>query len=105
MAIDTARFEAQLRARRDELNAKLHKLENALDREPAKDAEDRATEREDDEVMEGLGKSGLAEVRMIDLALVRIENGTYGLCANCGEEIGEKRLALVPHAPLCVKCA
>jgi DnaK suppressor protein len=44
----------------------------------------------------------LAEV---DRALDRLDNGTYGRCANCGESINAERLAAMPAAPHCIKCA
>ncbi len=40
----------------------------------------------------------------IEQALERIENGTYGLCQECGEPIGRERLEAVPHARLCISC-
>jgi DnaK suppressor protein len=40
----------------------------------------------------------------IDEALRRLAEGTYGICADCGVEISEKRLAAVPFARLCVEC-
>jgi len=46
-----------------------------------------------------------ARIMMIDAALKRIEVGDYGYCAECDEEIPEKRLAVDPAAPRCVKCA
>lgn len=42
--------------------------------------------------------------QMIDEALTRLAEGTYGLCAECGVEISEKRLAAVLFAKLCVDC-
>ncbi len=42
--------------------------------------------------------------QMIDEALTRLTDGTYGVCAECGVEISEKRLAAVPFARLCVQC-
>lgn len=42
--------------------------------------------------------------QMIDEALTRLADGTYGICAECGVEISEKRLAAVPFAKLCVEC-
>lgn len=42
--------------------------------------------------------------QMIDEALTRLTEGTYGICAECGVEISEKRLAAVPFAKLCVEC-
>ncbi len=40
----------------------------------------------------------------IDETLRKIEEGTYGVCEECGEEIGEKRLHVLPTATLCVIC-
>jgi DnaK suppressor protein len=37
-------------------------------------------------------------------ALLRIENGTYGVCAICGGEIGAARLAAYPATTLCLEC-
>lgn len=42
---------------------------------------------------------------MIESALERVENGTYGTCLECGGPIPKTRLNAIPHAPLCVKCA
>lgn len=40
----------------------------------------------------------------IDESLRKIEEGSYGICEECGEEIGEKRLKVLPTATLCVIC-
>ncbi len=45
------------------------------------------------------------ELRRIDAALHRIEEGEYGWCVECGEAIGEKRLEIDPAAPRCRACA
>ena len=45
------------------------------------------------------------ELRRIEAALKRWEEGEYGYCAECGEEIAEKRLDLDPATPLCIDCA
>ena len=100
-----ARLRAKLDERKAYLDRQLHSFEEALDEEPSKDAEERATEREGDEVLEGLGNSGLIELRAIEAALERIAQGTYGVCAECGEDILPERLELVPHAALCRNCA
>ena len=41
---------------------------------------------------------------LIKEALDAIESGDYGICAECGEPINEKRLLLMPFALLCVHC-
>jgi len=91
--------------RRTELTADLDEIEDALDDPMPKDWEDRSSERQGDEVLEALGKSDLAELRRIDAALNRIADGTYGTCAQCGDEISEDRLMAVPTAGLCKNCA
>ena len=40
----------------------------------------------------------------IEEALAKIDRGVYGLCQNCGEEIGMKRLEARPVAELCIDC-
>jgi DnaK suppressor protein len=46
-----------------------------------------------------------ARVEAIDAALARIEDGSYGTCASCGEAIPQGRLEFRPHAVGCVGCA
>jgi len=41
---------------------------------------------------------------LIDEALKRIEEGTYGACLQCGKLIPKKRLAALPHSELCIDC-
>jgi len=40
----------------------------------------------------------------IDEAVIKIANGTYGICEECDEEISSKRLAVLPTATLCIDC-
>jgi DnaK suppressor protein len=65
---------------------------------------DHATDMLDREVDESLGENAEQLVREIDLAIGRIDAGTYGTCSRCGQEIPEERLAAVPYAVLCVSC-
>ena len=46
-----------------------------------------------------------AELQRIDQAFRRLEDGEYGYCQDCGEEIAPKRLDIDPSASQCVKCA
>jgi DnaK suppressor protein len=45
-----------------------------------------------------------SRLRLIDEALARLDNGTYGICADCGDEIGLGRLKVLPFAVRCVDC-
>jgi len=102
---DVSQIEERLRIRLRELNERLEKTESELDQPMNADAEDRATERESDEVLEGLGNAGLAEIRMIEAALDRIRDGTFGECVACGEPISDERLDAVPYPARCRNCA
>ena len=46
------------------------------------------------------------ELRLKDIksALEKIENGTYGICENCGKKITEERLLVCPEAKTCLNC-
>jgi len=45
------------------------------------------------------------EFSQLNKALRKLEEGSYGICEACGEEISEQRLAAVFHAIYCIKCA
>lgn len=44
------------------------------------------------------------EIKAINEALARINKGTYGICDNCGELIGMRRLEAMPFVKYCVNC-
>ena len=45
-----------------------------------------------------------AELRLVEAALARIEDGSYGSCLRCEEAIRSNRLSVMPHAAFCVGC-
>ncbi|TNE51993.1 MAG: TraR/DksA family transcriptional regulator, partial [Deltaproteobacteria bacterium] len=48
---------------------------------------------------------GREELEKITLALARMDAGTYGLCNECDDKIGERRLKAMPYTRLCIDCA
>ncbi len=44
------------------------------------------------------------QLQLVEDALERIDDGTYGECITCGENVSEVRLKAVPWAATCVKC-
>lgn len=46
----------------------------------------------------------LLELAQLDAAHQRIENGTYGVCTSCGQDIGYERLKANPAAGRCIRC-
>jgi DnaK suppressor protein len=51
-----------------------------------------------------LQRNALENLRLVEEALVRIDNGTYGRCLSCGRPIGKMRLLAFPRATLCLEC-
>jgi DnaK suppressor protein len=51
-----------------------------------------------------LGDNAEQVLSEIDAALSRIDDRTYGICFNCGNEIPRERLAANPWASLCIEC-
>ncbi len=95
----------ELETRLGELKARIARIEDELEQPLSDSFSEQAVEREDSEVLEDLGAAGVQEVRMIEAALDRVANGTYGTCARCGDPISEERLDVLPQTPLCRDCA
>ncbi|UPL10745.1 TraR/DksA family transcriptional regulator [Microbacterium sufflavum] len=53
----------------------------------------------------GLAEAAAVELQQVDDALARLDAGTYGVCANCGNPIPAGRLEVRPFAEYCVACA
>ena len=95
----------RLELKLEELTQRARKIEDDLRRRPNIDSEERATELENDPVLEELDVSTLQELNDIQAALGRIDAGTYGICTHCGEAIAERRLEALPYTATCVGCA
>ena len=52
----------------------------------------------------GLLENLRQQLAMTETALARFDQGTYGICANCGRPIDPDRLEALPHATLCIDC-
>lgn len=106
--VNTAIYRAKLIELREELTRRLTAIEKDLhhvENKVEKDFAEQATQRENDDVLTSLDVDTKARLREIDNALSRIENGEYGICNTCGEEIDEKRLQAIPYASQCINCA
>jgi DnaK suppressor protein len=56
------------------------------------------------EVLMGLGENERTKLRLVEEALAKIDEGTYGVCERCEEAIPVKRLELLPFTRYCVQC-
>jgi RNA polymerase-binding protein DksA len=113
-AIDTSRFRDLLVEERQRVAAAIQNLhedpQGSLGEETGEDAvydnhlADTATETYDRELDYTLEENSEHVLADIDAALNRIEDGSYGMCTNCGKQIPEERLEARPSATLCIDC-
>ncbi|WP_026223624.1 TraR/DksA family transcriptional regulator [Methylosarcina fibrata] len=92
----------------EDLNDRLARITDDVkhaDEPLAKDSEEKATQTENDEVLDYLGNATRTEIEKIKLAIARIDRGDYGICLSCGEPIAKERLKALPYSNLCIKCA
>ena len=95
----------QLETRLADLLERAEVIEEDLRQPLDADFEEQATDLSDDEALEGVDEVLRNEIQQIRLALLRIENGTYGTCAICGNQIALERLKARPIATRCIDCA
>ncbi len=65
---------------------------------------DIGTDNYERDLMIDLIQNGEEEVRNIDIALEKIEEGNFGVCETCQKKINKTRLIALPHAKLCIEC-
>ena len=91
----------EIRGRQNRVSQDLRHVENPLDTT----MEEQAQELENDQVLEALDGSLREEMERIERALVRLDQGEYGVCETCGRLITLKRLEALPFTTQCVECA
>jgi DnaK suppressor protein len=94
-----------LEQRRTEIQDKLRNLRETLPNEitNVRDAEEQSVHDFVQDVELALMEMKSETLQKIDDALHRLEEGTYGSCADCGREISEARLRALPFASLCIE--
>ena len=104
--MDTDPYKKILLDLKSEVSGRINEIDRDIRHEDlSADWSEQASERENDEVLESLGNSSEQALSMIKFALIRIEEGNYFHCAECGEQIPHARLDLLPFTAHCVKCA
>lgn len=85
------------------LQTELTELEKPEKRHRA-DLEEIASDTHDTDSLCEIMDIEATQIDQIDLALSKIENGTYGICEDCGQEIPLPRLEALPFATQCIVC-
>lgn len=101
------KHEANLLERRNQLLNMVERTEDygrEADREVSQDPADKASNSYTKELLFSQSTTERNTLRLIEEALNRIADGSYGECVNCGEEIQPKRLDAIPWTPHCIRC-
>ena len=88
-----------------ELEGRQQRIGEDLEEPLNPDSSERAIEMEDDASLEGQAEVLTKEIASVKRALARIDDGSYGECVRCGEDIAPARLEARPEAALCINCA
>ena len=102
-----ARFKRILLKEREEIVGEVkqtYESSQEVGQDGIQDIGDEAANIYNKQILLSLNENERMRLQEVDEALDRIENKTYGICEECGEEISEKRLLVLPAATLCVDC-
>lgn len=100
-------FETQLTTQRNALLGLVERTEDygrEADREVSQDPADKASNSYTKELLFSQSTNERNTLRLVEEAMDRLSEGSYGECINCGDEISPKRLEAIPWAPYCIKC-
>ena len=102
-----AKFRSQLESIRSELLGDVEKSnQNIRSGETGQiaDISDDAARTYNLQLEGELGKQEWQRLKKVDMAIKKIEEGEYGVCAQCEEPIPEARLQVVPFTEFCTNC-
>ena len=100
-----AEIRQALEQKKQELTLRLERIHANLRRGYEADSKERAKQLEDNEVVDALGNEAREELQKITAAMIRLDEGEYGICIECGLPINEGRLKVYPYADECIDCA
>ena len=80
------------------------KTEVETPKDEGRDTYDLASDERDREINMILNDRERTKLMAIEDALLRLGEGSYGVCDECGEDIGVGRLKVMPFTRLCVRC-
>jgi DnaK suppressor protein len=100
-------YETKLNEYRNMLLGMVERTEDygrEADRDVSQDPADKASNSYTKELLFSQSTNERNTLKLIEEALERINDGSFGECLNCGEDIQPKRLDAIPWAPYCIKC-
>ena len=106
--VDLDKAKQRLLDLKQEYQTRVYKIQHDMqnpDTDMTQDWDDQAVINEQNDVCKNLLVEAQQNLELVNNALLRIENGTYGICTVSGEEIEPARLEAVPFATTCMKHA
>jgi DnaK suppressor protein len=100
---DLASFAEVLRAKQVELSRSGRGLDSIVIERSADVLEEAQYKSARELAIAGLNRESSVR-RGVAMALVRIQDGTFGACVHCSDDISRRRLDAVPWTPLCIRC-
>ncbi len=100
-------FKKRLETRQQELRRTVNRNQadgRSADEDTAQDIADRAASSYNKEFLFSQSNNDRQLLMMVDGALARIREGSFGECISCGNEINPKRLEAVPWTRHCIEC-
>jgi DnaK suppressor protein len=100
-------FKKKLEGRQTDLRRMVSRTEQdgrTVDEDSAQDIADRAASSYNKEFLFHQSNNDRQLLQMVENALSRIREGTFGECISCGKEINPKRLEAVPWTRHCIEC-
>ncbi len=100
-------FKKKLETRQQELRQMVTRNQKdgrAADEEATQDVADRAASSYTKEFLFSQSNNDRQLLNMVEGALARIREGSFGECVSCGKEINAKRLEAVPWTRHCIEC-
>jgi DnaK suppressor protein len=100
-------FKKRLETRQQELRRMVTRTEQdgrTVDEDSAQDIADRAASSYTKEFLFHQSNNDRQLLQMVENALSRIREGTFGECISCGKDINAKRLEAVPWTRHCIEC-
>ncbi|QTL34684.1 MULTISPECIES: TraR/DksA family transcriptional regulator [Pseudoalteromonas] len=94
-----------LKSKQNELSQRIAAIEADFKKGRSANFAEQNTERENDDVLDEIHQEAKQELEMVNNAILRIEQGVYGLCQHCEEQINPQRLNALPYTTTCIKCA
>jgi DnaK suppressor protein len=103
----TEYFRKRLESRQQELRRTVSRTEQdgrSVDEESTQDIADRAASSYNKEFLFHQSNNDRQLLAMVESALDRLREGTFGECISCGKDINVKRLEAVPWTRHCIEC-